>query len=496
MNKRLTLLLFAITVLSISNTVLGQEKIKYSLEDIIARAKSRSPAALSAETRKENRYWAYRFYKSNYNPQLRLEGTIPNYQQSVTPVQQPDGTYEYRQVEQSLIDLGVGLRQSITATGGMISVNTSTSRFDNYYAQDNEQGVRWSGVPINVRLSQPIFAYNRLKWDKKIQPLVYEQSKKSYVEEMEQISRTATQLFFRYMIAQVSYDIATQNKTNTEAIYKIERGRYNIGTTTEDQLLQVELSVLEADQALASAKLDLESSALSLRSYIGLNENVEFDLVLPNEIPDFKVNVEKAINLAFENNSEAMDFDIRRLQAESQVAQAKGDRFDLNLNASYGYNNAAGNFSDVYQNPNQQAIVNLTVGVPILDWGRNKARMGQAKANQKLVDYTVEQEIVNFEQEVFTQVKNFQQLRDRITISEKADEVAAKRYEISRQRYLSGKVDITNLNIAQQEKDSNRRSYIQSLQEYWAAYYELRQLTLYDFENEQLLYNPDLEPIK
>ncbi|UCS93401.1 TolC family protein [Echinicola marina] len=496
MNKRLTLLLFAITVLCISNTVLGQEKIKYSLEDIIARAKSRSPAALSAETRKENRYWAYRFYKSNYNPQLRLQGTLPNYQQSVTPVQQPDGTYEYRQVEQSLIDLGVGLQQSITATGGMISVNTSTSRFDNYYAQDNEEGVRWSGVPVNVRLSQPIFAYNRLKWDKKIQPLVYEQSKKSYVEEMEQISRTATQLFFRYLIAQVSYDIAMQNKTNTEAIYKIERGRYNIGTTTEDQLLQVELSVLEADQSLASAKLDLESSALSLRSYIGLNENVDFDLVLPDEIPAFEVDVEKAINLAFENNSEAVDFNIRKLQAEAEVAQAKGDRFDLNLNASYGYNNAAGNFSGVYQNPNQQAIVNLSVGVPILDWGRNKARMGQAKANQKYVNYTVEQDIINFEQQVFTQVKNFQQLRDRITISEKADEVAAKRYEISRQRYLSGKVDITNLNIAQQEKDSNKRSYIQSLQEYWAAYYELRQLTLYDFQNDQLLYNPDLEPSK
>jgi len=493
MNKQLITFVLVFFTLSISGEVFGQDKIRYSLQDIIARAKSMSPAALSAQTRKENRYWGYRFYKSNYNPQLRLEGTIPNYQQSVTPVQQPDGTYEYRQVEQSLIDLGVGLQQSITATGGMISVNTSTSRFDNYYAQEGEDGVRWSGVPINVRLSQPIFAYNRFKWDKKIQPLVYEKSKKSYVEEMEQISRTATQLFFRYMIAQVSYDIAMQNKTNTEAIYKIEKGRYNIGTTTEDQLLQVELQVLQADQDLASAKLDLESSALSLRSYIGLNENVDFELVLPDEIPEFEVNVEKAIDLAFENSSEAVDFNIRKLQAESEVAQAKGDRFNLNLNASYGYNNAAGNLSGVYQNPNQQAIVNLTVGVPILDWGRNKARMGQAKANQKLVDYTVDQEIINFEQEIFTQVKNFQQLKNRILISEKADEVAAKRYEISRQRYLSGKVDITNLNIAQQEKDSNKRSYIQSLQEYWNAYYELRGVTLYDFENEKLLYRPDIE---
>ncbi|WP_215224570.1 TolC family protein [Echinicola shivajiensis] len=493
MNKRIALLLFAIAVLSIPRTGFGQDRLKYSLQDIIARAKSVSPAALSAQTRKENLYWQYRFYKSNYNPQLSLNGTLPNYSQSVTAVTQPDGTIEYRGVEQSLVDLELGLQQRITATGGTISVNSSTSRFDNYLAGEGEDGVRWSGVPVNVRLSQPIFAYNSLKWDRKIEPLRYEESKKSYVEEMEQISQRATQLFFNYLLAQVSFNIASQNKENSEIIYKIEQGRYNIGTTTEDQLLQVELQVLEADQDLASAKLDLESSSLALKSFIGLNESAEFELVLPDEIPDFVVDVNQAIELAFENRSDAVAFERRRLEAEEQVAQAKGQRFNMDLNASYGYNNAANNLSGVYQDPNQQAIVNLSVRVPILDWGRNKARMGIATANQDLVNYTLEQEVITFEQEIFTQVKNFQQLKDRIVISEKADVVAAKRYEISRQRYLSGKVSITDLNIAQTQKDDNKRRYISALREYWAAYYELRQLTLYDFQNEQLLYNPDLE---
>ncbi len=64
--------------------------------------------------------------------------------------------------------------------------------------------------------------------------------------------------------------------------------------------------MLEADQALASARLDQESSALALRSYIGLNENVAFELVLPDEIPEFMVNVGQAIELAFENRSDAV----------------------------------------------------------------------------------------------------------------------------------------------------------------------------------------------
>ncbi len=493
MNKQFSRLILLIAVFSVHFSVFGQQKLKYSLQDIIARAKSVSPAALSAQTRKENNYWQFRFYKSNYNPQLRLNGTIPSYSQSVTAVTQPDGTIEYRQVEQNLVDLELGLQQQITATGGTISVNSSTSRFDNFLAQEGENGTRWSGVPVNIRLSQPIFAYNPLKWDRKIEPLRFEESKKSYVEEMEQISQRATQLFFNYLLAQIRFDIASQNKKNTEEIYKIEQGRYNIGTTTEDQLLQVELQVLQADQDLASARLDLESSSLELKSFIGLNESAEFELILPDEIPDFMVDVDKAIDLAFENRSDAVAFERRKLEAKAEVARAKGQRFNMNLNASYGYNNAGFNWANIYDNPNQQAVVNLGISVPLLDWGRNKARMGIAQANQELVNYSLEQEIVTFEQEIFTKVKNFQQLKDRIMISEKADEVAAKRYEISRQRYLSGKVNITDLNIAQTEKDSNRERYISSLREYWAAYYELRQLTLYDFENDSLLYNPDFE---
>ena len=57
----------------------------------------------------------------------------------------------------------------------------------------------------------------------------------------------------------------------------------------------------------------------------------------------------------------------------------------------------------------------------------------------------------------------------------------------------NGNVTITDLNIAQQEKDQNRRAYIQSLRDYWTAFYEMRQLTLYDFEFRQLLYNPDAD---
>ncbi|SNS66899.1 Outer membrane protein TolC [Belliella buryatensis] len=491
MNKKPILYLFLVGFFLTINNSSAQQSVEYTLEQVVARAKSQSPAAKRAETQRENRYWQYRLFRSNYNPQLRLGGTIPSYSQSFNNVTQPDGTIQFREVRQNLMDVNLGLVQQVSATGGTVSVNSSTNRFDNFLATGFDPQTRWSGVPINVRLDQPIFAFNPLKWDKKIEPLRFEESKREYVEEMEGISRFVAILFFDYLDAQVNLEIASLNLKNTEDIFKIEQGRYNIGTTYEDKLLQVELQVLQAKQQLAQARLDMEERSLRLKSYVGLNEATNLVLVAPKEIPFFDVPVDEAIERAFQNRSEALGFERRRLEGEASVAQARGQRFLMNLGASYGFNNAALAWGDIYSNPNTQALVNLNVSVPILDWGRNKARMGQAQASKQLIEYTVEQDVINFEQEIFTKVKNFQMLKDRMEITKVSDEVAEKRYEISLKRYQNGNVTITDLNIAQQEKDSNRRAYIQSLRDFWTAYYELRELTLYDFESRTLLYSAD-----
>src|SRR5690554_1701087 len=126
MNRMLRMCLWA-SLIFCSLPLFGQEKINYSLQDIIARAKAQSTAALRVQTMKENRFWQYRLYLSDYNPQLRLSGTIPSYSQSVTSVTQPDGSIEFREVEQNMIDLQLGLQQVISPTGGMVSINSSSS---------------------------------------------------------------------------------------------------------------------------------------------------------------------------------------------------------------------------------------------------------------------------------------------------------------------------------------------------------------------------------
>ncbi len=461
----------------------------FSIEDIILRAKNQSIFSKQAETQRETSYWQYRSFRTNYNPQLRLNGNIPTYTNSVTPVIQPDGSIEYLPLNQINPNINVALQQPIALTGGMISANTGYNFFNNISTTDTQ----WSGTVMNIRLTQPVFGYNPLKWDKRIKPIVFEESKRIYAERTEEISNNVVSFFFDVLVQQVNEQIASFNLANNDTINKIEQGRYNIGNTSLEKLLQIQLQLLRSRQEVAQAKLDLETARLQLRAYIGLRDGDSFQLILPDQIPQFEVTVEDALKYARLNRADYIAFERRRLEAESEVALAKSQRYQTTISASYGLNNVGSTVSDLYSNPTKQQIADVSFNVPIVDWGRRKASMQTAHANKKLRDYIIDQDEIIFEQEIITKVNQFEMLRLQIEITKKSDEVAQERYNVAQNRYLIGKIDITNLNIALREKDDAKRSYLQALKSFWTSYYDLRRLTLYDFANRSLLYVPDTE---
>jgi outer membrane protein TolC len=460
----------------------------FTVEEIIQRSQSQSPDFKVAETRRENRYWQYRNFRSNYNPQVRLisNNAGPLYTNSFSPVLQPDGSILYLPINQFNPGVNFALEQPIQWTGGTISINSVYNYFNN--VEDNTS--QWNGSVFNIRISQPILSYNRYKWDKRIQPIRYEESKRDYAESMEAIARDAVNNFFNVLQAQVDLQIAQYNVANNDTIYKIEQGRYNIGTTSKDKLLQVELQLLTSRQAVAQARLDLQTSSLQLRTYIGLRTDEAFELTLPEEIPEITIDEGAALQYARETTSTYIAFDRRKTEADAEVALAKSLRYELGVSGGFGLNNVGNSMPDLYQNPARQQFINLSFNIPLIDWGRRRSLMQSAYANKRLNDYLIAQDEVIFEQTILAQVRQFEMLKSQIEISKKADEVAFERYNVAQNRYLIGKIDITNLNIALNEKDDAKRSYIAALKAFWTAYYELRRLTLYDFAAQKYLNDP------
>ena len=458
----------------------------FTLQEVIELAKQNSLGARQAENRKENRYWRYNRFLSNYRPQLLLEGQLPDFNRTISPITLPDGSEQFVARSFAQSDLALRAQQVISATGGRVFVSSQLQRIDLF----NSNNVSYAADPLVIGFVQPIFDFNFWKWDKKIEPLQYEESIKQYNEEFEQIAQVASDLYFELLLAQVSKDIANINRVNNDTIYRIGQGRYQLGKIAENELLQLEFNLVNSQQQVRQAELDLETAMLNLNTFIGNPENRTIVIEEPTNIPEFEINIELAIKQAKENRQQYLQFKRERLEAQRDVAEARGNSgLSINLSGRFGLTQQSNTLPDLYNNLQDQQRVTLGLQIPIIDWGRQKAAIRTALANEELVKSTIEQEEINFEQEIYVLIKQFDILREQLKASIIADRVAQKRYNISQQRYLVAKISVTDLNIALQEKDEAKRRYLQSLADFWNAYYNIRVLTLYDFEkNEKIAY--------
>lgn len=464
----------------------SEKTTPFTLQQIVEIAKNQSIAAKQASTLKTTRYWEWRSFQADLKPQLLLTGTLPDFNRTYRPITQPSGTIDFQSISNNNAELALALRQNIAATGGTLFVQSTMQRFDDF----NPRKTLYNGAPILIGFSQPLFQFNPWKWDKQIEPLKYQESQQQFIFEMEQVATQAVDLYFNLLSAQINLQIATINQTNTDTLYAIAQERLKLGKASKNDVLQLRLETLNARKSLATARQDVQSRTLQLRSFIGYREADQFTLALPQEIPPFEVDGDQALREALVNRSDAIGFQRQLLQAKRAVAKARGETgLQMALTGGFGLSKSGRQFEEVYNNPQDLESMQLQLTIPIMDWGRTKSRRETALAEQQLAQYQVEQDRLDFENELQTQVTLLAMFRTQVILTAEADQIAAERYEIAQNRYILGDLSITDLSIALQEKDRAKRDYVLALWDFWAAYYNLRKLTLYDFEkNEKVRY--------
>ena len=485
MLRSLFLLLMIVTCCSKIFAQQG-DTIVLNLQQVVEMAKDKSISSKQALTTRETKYWQYRSYQSNYQPQLALNGNLPGYNKTFTEVVQPDGTIQFHSVHNNNSSMNLSFSQSIAATGGTVFGTTQLQRFDDF----DRKNTLYNGVPFGIGYAQPLWQFNSLKWDRKIEPLKFGESKQAFIEAMEQISITASGYFFDLLLAQVNLQIAETNLINTRKIQEVANEKYEMGKISKNEILQLQLEQLKALKAVGIAKRDMEIATLNIRSYTGLPNTERIILALPGSEIRMDFSSEKVLDEAFANRSDAIAFLRRMAEAKRDVAKARGDNgLNAMLTAQLGFSKSASLIPKVYQSPQDQQEIQLIFSIPILDWGRSKSRTKTAEANLQFTQYSVEQDKQIFTQEIVTQVTLFNMMKGQVVLTATADSIASEKYQIAKDRYILGNLSITDLSIAFQEKDQAKRDYISALRDFWGAFYQLRFLSLYDFEkNEKIVY--------
>ncbi|MDO4162952.1 MAG: TolC family protein [Bacteroides sp.] len=457
---------------------LGHER-SITLSEAIALARVQSVDAAVALNELKTSYWEYRTFRADLLPEVKFTGTLPSYSKSYSSYQNADGSYSF--VRSNMMELSgeLSVDQNIWFTGGTLSLTSSLDFLKELGSGGSKQ---YMSVPIGLELTQPIFGVNTLKWDRRIEPVRYAEAKASFITATEEVTMTTITYFFELLLAKETLATERQNKMNSDRLYEVAIAKRKMGQISENDLLQLKLNALQGQADVTTAESNLNAKMFQLRSYLGLSEEEVLNPVVPTSVPDISINYQQVLEKALERNSFAYNIRRRQLEADYEVATARGNLRSMNLFASIGYTGQANRLSSSYQNLVDNQIVQVGVTIPILDWGKRRGQVRVAKSNRDVVLSKIRQEQMDFNQDIFLLVENFNNQAQQLNIAEEADAIAEKRYKTSVETFMIGKISTLDLNDAQASKDEARQTHISQLYYYWYYFYQIRSLTLWDFE--------------
>ncbi len=473
--KTLTIMLLAAL-----NIVANNNVMQLTLEETILLARTQSLDAAVALDELRSAYWEYRIYRAGLLPEVNFSATAPSYSKSYNSYQNSDGTYTFVRNNYMQMNGRLSVNQSIWLTGGTLSLNSS---LDYLKTLSGDRQRRYMSTPIALTLNQPIFGVNNAKWNRRIEPIRYAEAKANFLTATEQVTMSAINYFFNLLLAKENVSIARQNLSNAEKLYEVALSKHRMGIISDNDLLQLRLNTLNARSSLTNNESNLKSAMFSLRSFLTIDEKMEIIPMQPDTLAPIDLIYDEVLQKAMENNSISKNLERRRLQADYNVAGARGNLRQINLTAQVGLSGVDRDIEPAYDRLNDNQYVQVGLQIPLLDWGKRRGRLRMAESNREITISRIEQEMRNFKQNLFILVEQFNNQRTQLEIAQEADTIARRRYKSNVETFMIGKISTLDLNDAQVSKDQARRNHISELMYYWYYYYKIRSITLWDWEH-------------
>lgn len=458
-----------------------QTGITLDLQRTVELAGDSSLSAFRAKNMYMASRWEYRTFKAARLPSLTLYATPLRYNRDFTRRYDSQQNIDIYRRQQSFYSYGnLAAQQNFDLTGGTFFVDTELGYIRNFGDLTRSQ---FNSVPVRIGYRQELLGYNRFKWEKKIEPLKFERAKKELIANLEATAETATGYFFDLAMAQAEYELARENRQNSERLYRIGEEKHRIASIGQAELLTLKLDRVNAQNSLQNAELRLKRAMFALAAYLNLDKETRITLRLPGYPKDVFVNADAALRFAKENNPKYIEHKQRILESQQTLDRTRRESlFSAGLSASVGFNQIAPTFRDVYRNPLRQDILGVTLTIPIVDWGVRKGRYNMARNNLNITQLSAQEDEIRLEEDIIMTVGDFAVQQQMIRSAEEAVELAKVAYEQTQERFIIGKADINSLTLSTNRRQEAQRNYISALRNYWQSYFKLRKLTLYDFE--------------
>ncbi|GAO29893.1 TolC family protein [Geofilum rubicundum] len=455
--------------------------IVLSLDDALKLAQEQSYHAKVNQHQQLTGYWNYQNFLADFRPSLSLRTSPLTYQNNKRYTGIEDSYYRNESLQSEAL---LYLDQRISPLGGTLSVSSGLQRYE-FLA--SESSPEYFSQPFIINYRQSLLGFNPMKWARKIEPLIFETTKREYVEDTEALNLSVVSYFFDYTWLGWNVKLAKENLDDAQALIEVAEQRYESGSLSRDELLDMQLANSNAFRFYKELVLQQRKAKDDFLNLLMLPTNIEIETILPETLPLEQVDVKKVFELANANNPELLRKELDLLINQRNLEQAKRERyFQANIDLAYNRTKSAPatQFSDVYKPEfNTSSYISLGLNVPILDWGRGKGRYEVARSSLETSELLANKTIQQIEQDALTFGITFNSQKIIIESAARSNSLATESYALTVDRFHEGNADVLKLTSTRRAKDKARLDYINTLERYWTYYFLLRQLTLFDFNN-------------
>ena len=300
--------------------------------------------------------------------------------------------------------------QPIPLTDGVVSLNNRLN-WQKTYSEINGNELKTFTNNLYLSYNQPLFTYNQQKMALNELKLDMENSQMSFDMQLLSLERTVAQSFYNVYQRQMSLEISQQEYANQQASYEVIKNKVEGGLQSLAELYQAELNLANSNSSVQNAEVALLNAKDQLKITLGLDLSEEIMVLSSISVDAIPIDLDQAIQFGLDNRLEIRQREIDIENAQFSLIKTEAlNEFRGNLSLQVGLFGDNEKFPNIYNSPNDNEQVGLSLQIPIFDWGERKARVKAAEASIKTQELSLDDQKIDIVYNIREVHRNLQNL--------------------------------------------------------------------------------------
>jgi outer membrane protein len=262
------------------------------------------------------------------------------------------------------------------------------------------------------------------------------------------------------------------------------QSKVQAGISAQGELYQADLTRLSSQSSLENAQITYENALDTFKVLIGmpLERNIEILTDIRKHIVE--VDLPKALAHGLQFRLELRQKDISISNALDDLTRAGAqNEFKAQIDLTLGLTGVNRAFNGLYNSPNVDQVVGLTLNIPVFDWGQKKHVLAASQAQVDTQRLGLDSQKSQIQLDIRQAYRNLQNQKLQIEIAEKNTLNAQLTYDINLERYKNGDLSSKDMQFYQQQLSTQKLSEVSALINYKLALLDIKIRSLWDFEN-------------